>query len=88
MKITEKGKKKVEIFIAELKAKRKELLDAGKDTADETNLPDENDILSDIEWSVDENGEYCTTWGCTDNADLPISLTTGEDFVDDEEERR
>lgn len=88
MKFTEKGKKKVEIFIAELKAKRKELLDAGKDTAAETNLPDENDILSDIEWSVDENGEYCTTWGCTDNADLPISLTTGEDFVDDEEKRR
>ena len=88
MKFTEKGKRKVNVFIAELKAKRKEILDAGKDTADETDLPDTADILDDIEWSVDENGEYCTTWGCTDNADLPIFLKAGEDFVDDEEKRR
>lgn len=88
MKFTEKGKRKVNVFIAELKAKRKEILDAGKDTADETVLPDTADILDDIEWSVDENGEYCTTWGCTDNADLPIFLKAGEDFVDDEEKRR
>ena len=88
MKFTEKGKRKVNIFIAELKAKRKEILDAGKDTADETVLPDAADILDDIEWSVDENGEYCTTLGCTDNADLPIFLKAGKDFVDDEEERR
>lgn len=88
MKFTEKGKKKVDIFIAELKAKRKELLDAGKDTADETNLPDENDILSDIEWFVDENGNYFNGWGCTDNTDLSIFLAAGEDFVDDEEKRR
>ena len=88
MKFTEKGKRKVNVFIAELKAKRKEILDAGKDTADETVLPDAADILDDIEWSVDENGEYCTTCGCTDNADLPIFLKAGEDFVDDEEKRR
>ena len=88
MKFTGKGKRKVDVFIAELKAKRKEILDAGKDTADETVLPDAADILDDIEWSVDENGEYCTTWGCTDNADLPIFLKAGEDFVDDEEKRR
>ena len=88
MKFTEKGKRKVNVFIAELKAKRKEILDAGKDTADKTVLPDTADILDDIEWSVDENGEYCTTWGCTDNADLPIFLKAGEDFVDDEEKRR
>lgn len=86
MQLTENGKIKINIFIAELKAKRKEVLDAGKDTADETNLPDENDILSDIEWSEDENGDYCSCWGCTDNTDLTISLTAGEDFVDDEED--
>lgn len=63
MNFTKNGKIKVDIFIAELKAKRKEILDAGKDTADETVIPDAADILDDIEWSVDENGEYCTTWG-------------------------
>ena len=34
--LTEKGRKECEIFISELKAKRKEILDAGIDTADET----------------------------------------------------
>lgn len=85
MQLTENGKIKINIFIAELKAKRKEVLDAGKDTADETNLPDENDILSDIEWSENENGYYCSCWGCTDNTDLTISLTAGEDFICEEE---
>lgn len=63
MNFTKNGKIKVDTFIAELKAKRKEILDAGKETADETVIPDAADILDDIEWSVDENGEYCTTWG-------------------------
>lgn len=81
MNFTKKGKIKVDIFIAELKAKRKEILDAGKDRADETVIPDAADILDDIEWSVDENGEYCTIWGCTDNADLPIFLKACEDFI-------
>ena len=81
MKFTEKGKKKVDI----LKENRKELLDVGKDTADETNLPDADDILRDVEWFADENGDYLNSWGCTDNTDLAIFLMAGEDFICEEE---
>lgn len=39
--LTETGKRKVAGFILECTAKRKEILDADLDTADETNLPTE-----------------------------------------------
>lgn len=42
--LTEKGRENVAWFIKECKAKRKEILDAGLDTADDTNLPTEEDI--------------------------------------------
>ncbi len=86
-KLTEGGKRKVDNFISECRAFRKELLDAGKDTANETMIPDTEDILSDIECCfVDGDEGYHNSWGVTDNYDLDISLYYGEDFVKVEEE--
>nr|DAE09461.1 MAG TPA: hypothetical protein [Siphoviridae sp. ct96x5] len=39
-------------FIRECEAKRKEILDAGIDTADETDLPTAQDILDDVNVGV------------------------------------
>ena len=82
--LTSQGLAKVERYIAELKAKRKEILDADKDTAYDTPIPTMKDILSDIEWAFDEElMEYCNSWGATDSydADWPLHLTFGEDIV-------
>lgn len=84
-KLTEKGIKECERFIAECKAKRKEILDANKDTAEDTNIPTVEDIESDInDFGVDEEGDYFNGWGVTDNynSDYPIGLTLGVDFVE------
>lgn len=86
-KLTEGGKRKVDNFISECRAFRKELLDAGKDTANETMIPNTEDILSDIEcWFVDGDEGYHNSWGVTDNYDLDISLYYGEDFIKTEGE--
>ncbi|WP_270368267.1 hypothetical protein [Eubacterium ramulus] len=83
--LTSYGKENVEIFIDECAAKRKEILVAGIDTAEETNLPSEEDILSDLNCGVgvDEDGDYYNRWGITDHydSDTPISLRYGIDFV-------
>jgi hypothetical protein len=81
MKLTEQGKEKVAAYREELKAKRKELLDAGKDTASRTVLPDERAIIDDIEADA-VDGVYESTWDVTDNedADRPLILLGGTDF--------
>lgn len=83
MKLTAIGTEKVNAYINELVAKRKEIIDAGLDTADETALPDADAILDDIE-SFEENGEYWNCWGVTDNydSDGPINLVRGDDYTD------
>ena len=87
VKLTDVGKKKVDLYIRNLTAKRKEILDAGKDTADETQIPTVDDVLADIEFvGVDDDGEYYNSWGVTDNydADEMLVLINGQDFVLDE----
>lgn len=81
-KLTEQGIKKCEAFIVECNAKRKEILDAGKDTAYDTLLPTVEDIEIDIEEFIDEDGDYYNCWGVTDNyeSDYAIGLTLGKDF--------
>lgn len=83
--LTEKGREKVTWFIKECAAKRKEILDAGIDTADDTNLPTEEDIVSDLNYGVgiDEDGDYYNCWGVTDNysSDAPCCLEVGIDFM-------
>jgi len=78
VKLTELGKAEVNTYIREAEAKRKEILDARIDTADGTWLPNEDDILMDIE-HFEEDGEYCNGWGVTDNynADYPLYLKRG-----------
>lgn len=75
VELTDLGRKEVKTYLREAKAKRREILDAGKDTADQTELPTEDDILMDI-LHFEENGEYCNTWGVTDNynTDYPLYL--------------
>ncbi len=82
MKFTEAGKTKVNVYITELKAKRKEILDAGLDTCDETIIPTEEDVLNDIEFFEEEN-EYYNNWGVTDNynGDDALYLKRGEDYI-------
>jgi len=82
--LTKKGIKECEDYIAELNAKRKEILDARKDTADNTELPTIQDIFDDaLSFGIDDDGEIYNSWGVTDNynADNPICLKLGVDFV-------
>ena len=83
VKLTTFGKEKVAHFIRNCEQKRKDILDAGLDTADETELPTEEDILSDTEIFMDEDGEYYNGWGVTDNyeSDSLLGLTKGIDFL-------
>lgn len=74
----------VKRFIAECAAKRKEVLEAGIDTADETTLPTSQDILDDVNVGVglDFEDEYFDCWGVTDHySSHPISLVVGKDLV-------
>lgn len=87
--LTARGREIVDDYIRTCAAKRKEILDAGKDTADETYLPTVEDILSDLNFGVgaDEEGDYFNGWGVTDhyNADDVLGLRIGEDFVEVQE---
>lgn len=72
-------------YIKGLEAKRKEILDAGLDSASETELPTIDDIKDDIEFTgIDSDGVYCNSWGVTDhyNADYPLALRQNEDFIE------
>lgn len=81
---TVNGYRTAKRFIAECEAKRKEILDAGIDTADKTDLPTAQDILDDVNVGVglyDEN-EYINSWGITDHfGSRPLSLIVGEDII-------
>ena len=81
---TPTGRWKAVHFIHECEAKRKEILDAGIDTADETELPTAQDILDDVNVGVglDEENEYFDSWGITDHYNShPLSLVVGEDLI-------
>ena len=81
---TENGLKNAQTFIRECNAKRKEVLDAQLDTAEDTSLPTEGDILCDLYDNFDsEDGFYVNGWGVTDSCDydLPLSMEIGRDFV-------
>ena len=83
--LTPQGKEHIQTYIEELKTKRKEILDAKKDTAYNTNLPNENDILSDMSWVIEksDDGNYLNNWGVTDNydGDYPLFLESEKDFI-------
>ena len=85
-KLTSEGINKAEQYITELKAKRKEILDANIDTIDETqHVVDIKGIEDDINFNgIDEDGVYLNNWYVTDNydTDYPICLELGIDFVE------
>ena len=81
---TENGLKNAQTFIRECNAKRKEVLDAQLDTAEDTSLPTEGDILCDLYDNFDpEDGIYVNGWGVTDSCDydLPLGMEIGRDLV-------
>lgn len=80
---TVSGYRTAKHFIAECAAKRKEILDAGIDTADEIELPTTQCILDDVNVGVglDEDNEYYNCWGITDHYNsYPLSLTVGKEL--------
>lgn len=82
-RLTDYGKKAVNNYICELTAKRKEILDANKDTANDTELPTLEVVEEDVNFlGIDDDGEYVNGWGVTDNydADYPLLLKIGRDF--------
>lgn len=79
--LTEKGKELIEKFIQECEAKRKEILDAGLDTATNTKLPTIEDIQSDILLAPIEDGCYYGCWGVTDHYESDVlNLEWGLNF--------
>ena len=85
--LTERGKEKAAVYIREMEAKRKEILDAGLDTANETTIPSIEGIESEINFfGLDDDGEYFNAWGVTDkyDADYPLLLRLGEDIMRNE----
>ena len=81
--LSPQGEDRVLSYIEDLKKERKKILDAGLDTADDTEFPTKDDILSDINfWGVDEKGEYINGWGVTDcfDSDAPLLLIAGRDL--------
>ena len=83
--LTNRGLEIVKNYIADLKAKRKEIMDADKDTCDDTSIPSINDIIEDIEY-FDDDENYYNNWGVTDNydGDYPLDLTKGIDYIETE----
>lgn len=85
-RLTKTGHQKCHNYISELKAKQKEILDAGLDTAEETFVdytPEE--IFADLlDFGIDEDGDIYNGYGVTDHydADSPLGLRLGEDFVE------
>lgn len=83
--LTKKGKEKVISFIKYCKETREILLKESSMLDDETKLPDEEDILSDIALFIDKDGEYLNSWGITDYANSnPLCLKKNIDFVKNE----
>lgn len=91
---TEEGEKKAKAVIREALAKRKEALDAKKDTADLTPEPTVESLLEEVEAEgFDAFGECQISVNVTDNCELdkPFSVEYGKDVYwepMDEEKKR
>ncbi len=88
MYLTTAARLKVEWYIKELEAKRKELLDADKDTAEDIPEWIYEVVCADIIdlTGFDENGEYSCNWPVTDNyySDYPLSINKEQDTFEAE----
>lgn len=83
--LTEQGRELCESYIREMKAKAKEILDAGKDTSDETSIDyTADDIFADLlDFGIDEDGCIFNGYGVTDHYDMeyPLCLQIETDFI-------
>ena len=84
--LTAKGYREIKYFMNEARAQKKEIMDAGIDTCDDTPEITEADILSDVGASFGEgdfDDEYLNGWGVTDEhtTDYPLCLHMGEHFT-------
>lgn len=82
--LTSLGRERCTEYIKKLETERKAILDAGKDTADETELPTVEAIEGDIGFiGLNDEGEYYNSWAITDeySSENVITLKFGEDFV-------
>ncbi len=83
--LTESGKKAIHNYLEEIKAKRKEILDTGKDTTDDIILPTEEEIFEGLmSFGFDEDGEVYDSFEITNNyeEDRVLSLTRGKDVIE------
>jgi len=83
---TEKGKKNAKNYLANLMAKRKEILDAGLDTTEEfdcANLTIEVLLEDAVDVGFDEDMQAINGYYVTDHydSDNPYCFTLGEDIV-------
>lgn len=80
--LTNTGLTKIRKFITFLRIKQTDRLMTEVDTADDTMIPTVDDIISDISYFIDEDGDYFNGWNSTDNDDPEfISLSVNEDFT-------
>ena len=80
--LTKKGKEKVISFI---KYCEEILLAESSILNDETKLPDEEAIVSDIALFIDKDGEYLNSWGITDYANSnPLCLKENIELIIDD----
>lgn len=84
-RLTAGGKIKSQRYINELIAYRKEILDAGLDTADDTPIPTFEDIECDIDaFENEEDDEYYNSWSIADDTtmNMPLWLKYEEDYLE------
>ncbi|MFN2938376.1 hypothetical protein ACKX2D_04930 [Lachnospiraceae bacterium YH-ros2226] len=81
MKLTRNGKAVVAKCLNEMQKRRNEILNAELDTVDNTTLPTEQDILSDIPNGLDGDGDYVRRWNCSDHFGFDIFLSHEVDFI-------
>lgn len=76
--LTRQGKEKVRNYIAFLNEMQKEIIGAGKDTANDTTIPTEEDIVDDLKEFVDASIAYRNYWNATDHYKYPLRLTPAD----------
>lgn len=76
--LTRQGKEKVRNYIAFLNEMQREIIGAGKDTANDTTIPTEEDIDDDLKEFVDASMAYKHCWNATGHYEYPLRLTPAD----------
>lgn len=80
--LTHYGMEKFTVEVREMRAKQKEIVDSGADTARCIALPTLDDLLADIA-RAERGSWYVGEWWLVDNLDVawPIVMRRGRDYV-------